>query len=43
MKQLTKLETRRVNLQDEHWLRMHGDPANPKFVARNIRKHLRRA
>jgi hypothetical protein len=41
MKELTKRETRREYLRDEHWLKMHGNQASPKWAARNIRKHLR--
>jgi hypothetical protein len=37
----TKRQRRRRNLLADHWLKMHGNPADPKSRLRNGRKHMR--
>jgi hypothetical protein len=40
MKPLTKWQERRARIEDEHWLRFHGDVRRPKFAARQARRAL---
>ena len=37
---MNKAQTRRENLKNEFWLALHGITFQPRFAARNARKHI---
>jgi hypothetical protein len=42
MKPLNRRQRRRAALDEEHWLRFHGDPRHPRFAARLRRRQAAR-